>query len=65
LSAAGPIDQLLKHRLLVVIGKGGVGRSSLSAALAILAAGRGLRVLIIEADLRTPIALSYGKSPGF
>jgi anion-transporting ArsA/GET3 family ATPase len=65
LSAAGTIEQLLERRLLVVIGKGGVGRSSVTAALAILANQRGARVLIIEADLRTPIAISYGKSAGF
>jgi anion-transporting ArsA/GET3 family ATPase len=65
LSAAQTIEQLLERRLLVVIGKGGVGRSSVSAALAILANRRGARVLIIEADLRTPIAMGFGKSAGF
>jgi anion-transporting ArsA/GET3 family ATPase len=65
LSAAGTIEQLLERRLLVVIGKGGVGRSSVSAALAILANRRGVRVLIVEADLSTPIAVGYGKHTGF
>jgi anion-transporting ArsA/GET3 family ATPase len=65
LSAAETIEQLLKRRLLVVIGKGGVGRSSVSAALAALANRRGARVLIIEADLHTPIAVGYGKPAGF
>jgi anion-transporting ArsA/GET3 family ATPase len=59
------IDSLLAHRLIVVLGKGGVGRTSISAALATLAVRRGLRTLIIEADLRGPIASSYGKSRGF
>jgi anion-transporting ArsA/GET3 family ATPase len=65
LSAAGSIEQILKRRLLVVFGKGGVGRSSVSAALAVLANRRGARVLIIEADPRTPIAKGFGKSAGF
>jgi anion-transporting ArsA/GET3 family ATPase len=59
------IDELFVRRLIVVLGKGGVGRTSISAAIATLAARRGLRTLVIEADLRGPIAASYGKSPGF
>jgi Anion-transporting ATPase len=58
-------DSLLARRLIVVLGKGGVGRTSISAAIATLAARRGIRTLIIEADLRGPIAASYGKTPGF
>jgi anion-transporting ArsA/GET3 family ATPase len=59
------IDSLLARRLIVVLGKGGVGRTSISAAVATLAARRGIRTLLIEADLRGPIASSYGKPPGF
>jgi anion-transporting ArsA/GET3 family ATPase len=59
------IDDLLGRRLIVVLGKGGVGRTSISAAIATLAARCGLHTLIIEADLRGPIAASHGKSPGF
>jgi anion-transporting ArsA/GET3 family ATPase len=59
------IDRLLAHRLIVVLGKGGVGRTSISAAIATLAARRGIRTLVVEADLRGPIAASYGKPPGF
>jgi len=59
------IDRLLAHRLITVLGKGGVGRTSISAAIAALAARRGMRTLVIEADLRGPIATSYGKQPGF
>ncbi len=45
------IDRLLERRLIVVLGKGGVGRTSISAALATaLAARRGKRTLLIEAD---------------
>lgn len=59
------IDRLLACRLIAVMGKGGAGRTTISAALATLAARRGRRTLLIEADLRGPIAAAYGKTPGF
>lgn len=59
------IDSLLAHRLIAVLGKGGVGRTSISAAIARVAARHGMRTLAIEADLRGPIAASYGQQPGF
>ncbi len=59
------IESLLARRLIVVIGKGGVGRTSISAAIAALAARRAMRTLVIEADLRGPIAASHGRTPGF
>lgn len=65
MSTALPIEQLLGRRLLIVIGKGGVGRTCISAGLAAITAARGRRVLIIEADLRTPIAAAFSKSAGF
>jgi anion-transporting ArsA/GET3 family ATPase len=59
------IDGLLERRLIAVLGKGGVGRSSISAAIATAAARRGKHTLLIEADLRGPVAVSRGKRPGF
>jgi anion-transporting ArsA/GET3 family ATPase len=59
------IESLLARRLIVVIGKGGVGRTSISAAIAAVAARRAMRTLVIEADLRGPIAASHGRTPGF
>ncbi|GAA3903777.1 TRC40/GET3/ArsA family transport-energizing ATPase [Halomonas cibimaris] len=44
------MKQLLKRRLLWVGGKGGVGKTSVSAALALLAARRGRRVLVVSTD---------------
>ncbi len=44
------VPTLLDHRLLVVTGKGGVGKSTVSAALALLAARQGKRVLVCEAN---------------
>jgi hypothetical protein len=53
---------LLDHRLLIVGGKGGVGRSVVSAALASLAAERGKRVLLVGVDCadRTGALLEAG-----
>ena len=59
------LDDLLKHRVLVLLGKGGVGRTSVGAALALLAARRGMRTLVIETDPQTLIAANYGARPGF
>lgn len=47
-----PVPGLLDRRLLFVTGKGGVGKSTVTAALALLAAGRGKRVLLVEVDAK-------------
>jgi anion-transporting ArsA/GET3 family ATPase len=39
---------LLERELLVVTGKGGVGKTTLATALALLAADRGLRTIVVE-----------------
>ncbi|QEA39781.1 ArsA family ATPase [Pistricoccus aurantiacus] len=44
------MKKLLDRRLLWVGGKGGVGKTSMAAALAVLAAGRGRRVLVVSTD---------------
>jgi anion-transporting ArsA/GET3 family ATPase len=46
------LDQLLGKRVLILTGKGGVGKSTTSAALALIAANRGKRVLVIEVDAK-------------
>jgi anion-transporting ArsA/GET3 family ATPase len=38
----------LEHQLLVVTGKGGVGKTTVAAALGLLAAQRGLRTIVVE-----------------
>jgi anion-transporting ArsA/GET3 family ATPase len=48
---AAPAD-LLDRRLLIVTGKGGVGKTTTSAALAQLAADRGKRTLVCELDAK-------------
>jgi len=42
------VRRLLERRLVIVTGKGGVGKTTVSAALALLAAERRLRTLVIE-----------------
>jgi anion-transporting ArsA/GET3 family ATPase len=46
----GPPPGLLDRRLLFFTGKGGVGKSTVTAATALLAAERGKRVLLVEVD---------------
>ena len=46
--ALQPIEELLSRRVILVTGKGGVGRSSVTAALATVAAECGKRVLVTE-----------------
>jgi anion-transporting ArsA/GET3 family ATPase len=47
---------LLDRRLLIVTGKGGVGKSTVSAALALEAARRGKRVLVAEVNVPERVA---------
>jgi anion-transporting ArsA/GET3 family ATPase len=42
------MSSLLERELLFVTGKGGVGKTTLAAALGLLAAGRGLRTIVVE-----------------
>jgi anion-transporting ArsA/GET3 family ATPase len=46
------VDELLDKRVLILTGKGGVGKSTTSAALALIAANRGKRVLVVEVDAK-------------
>lgn len=48
--SASPVEQLFGRRLLVVVGKGGVGKTTVSCALALEAARLGRRVLLCEVD---------------
>jgi len=59
------LPQLLERRLIVVLGKGGVGKSTLSAALAACAAQRGIRTLLMETDSRAPMAAAMGITRSF
>ena len=54
---------LLDRRLLFVTGKGGVGKTSVAAALALLAASRGQRVLVCEVDAKGNLADVFEAPP--
>ena len=57
------IESLLGRRLVIVTGKGGVGKSTVSAALALLAARSGKRVLVCEVNAQERVAPLLGAPP--
>jgi anion-transporting ATPase len=59
------INEILARRVLIVLGKGGVGKSTLSAAIAKLATISGAHALIMECDARAPLAATFGVEPSF
>jgi anion-transporting ArsA/GET3 family ATPase len=54
---------LLDRRLLFVTGKGGVGKTTIAAALALLAANRGKRTLVCEVDAKGNLADLFEAPP--
>jgi anion-transporting ArsA/GET3 family ATPase len=50
-------------RIVVVAGKGGVGKTTVTAALATVAARAGLRVLIVEVEGKSGLAAAFGCLP--
>jgi anion-transporting ArsA/GET3 family ATPase len=54
---------LLDRRLVFVTGKGGVGKTSIAAALALLSAQRGRRTLVCEIDAKGDLADSFECQP--
>jgi anion-transporting ArsA/GET3 family ATPase len=59
----GPSPDLLDRRLLFFTGKGGVGKSTVAAATALLAANIGKRVLLIEVDAKGDIPAQFEQRP--
>ena len=57
------LAQLAGRRLLVVTGKGGVGKSAVAATLATLLARAGRRVLVLEVDPRENVHQMLGVPP--
>ena len=57
------MSDLLDRRLLFVTGKGGVGKTTVAAALAMLAAQRGKRTLVGEVDAKGNLADFYSVPP--
>ena len=60
MSAASPLSM----RLLFVSGKGGVGKTTISAALALAASKRGKRVLLVEVGPQENFFRLLGAKPG-
>lgn len=54
---------MLEKRLVLVSGKGGVGKSAVSAGLALLAQRRGLRVLAMEMGAPGGLSAHFGTGP--
>ena len=53
---------LLGRRIVFVLGKGGVGRSTVAAALGLLAARRGLRAVVVEVSGRGDVPRLFGRT---
>lgn len=53
---APAVPGLLDHRLVFVTGKGGVGKSTVAAALALAAVARGRRTVVADVDRRADVA---------
>jgi anion-transporting ArsA/GET3 family ATPase len=51
----------LSHRLIFVTGKGGVGKSTVAAALALASARRGLRTLLAETSSQARLQRAFGR----
>jgi anion-transporting ArsA/GET3 family ATPase len=57
------VVELLDRKLLFVTGKGGVGKTTVSAALGLLAASKGKRTLVCELDAKGDLAASFETAP--
>jgi anion-transporting ArsA/GET3 family ATPase len=57
------VPALLDKRLVFVMGKGGVGRTTVAAALGLAAARRGLRTIVAEVAHQERLAAAFGRGP--
>jgi anion-transporting ArsA/GET3 family ATPase len=56
-------SSLLERQLLTITGKGGVGKTTIAAALGLLAAQRGLRTLVVEVGDQRRLGELFGLTP--
>jgi arsenite-transporting ATPase len=56
LSNSPPLADLVSSNIVIVAGKGGVGKTTVTAVLARAAADRGMRVLVVELDGKPALA---------
>lgn len=59
----GPLDELARRRFLFLTGKGGVGKTTVSAALGLALAARGKRVLIVMPHTKERLSAVLGTKP--
>jgi anion-transporting ArsA/GET3 family ATPase len=59
----GPAPALLDRRLLFFTGKGGVGKSTMAAATALLASQIGKRVLLVDVDAKGDVPAQFERAP--
>jgi anion-transporting ArsA/GET3 family ATPase len=57
------MTSVLQQKLLVVTGKGGVGKTTVAAAIGLLAADRGLRTIIVEVGEQHRLSGLFGLGP--
>jgi anion-transporting ArsA/GET3 family ATPase len=62
-NAGVSIEEFLEPRILVVSGKGGVGKTTVAASLAVVAARHGRRVCIAEIDGKGTLSRLFGGGP--
>jgi len=60
---SAPVPDLLQLKLVFVTGKGGVGKTTVAAALAQLGAENGKRVLACEVDAKGDLAALFEAAP--
>jgi anion-transporting ArsA/GET3 family ATPase len=57
------VEELIERRLIFIAGKGGVGKSTMTAALGLTAAKRGRRVCLVETDGQEQMASLFRTEP--
>jgi anion-transporting ArsA/GET3 family ATPase len=62
-ATTAPALSVLSRRMVFVTGKGGVGKSTVAAALALAAAGRPRPVVVCELGTRAQLSRAFGRPP--
>ena len=57
------VDEFLAPKILIVSGKGGVGKTTVAAAIALLAARQGRKVCVAEVDRKGSLVNLFGGGP--